>query len=213
MKRILFAAVIAVLAVSVVPSQALAQGCTVPNCGSGLPPQSPGPRSYDAFISAAYYAAYGREATCLERRSEYDRLASAAGNGTLAAEARRFVATLFMTEASYDVADFTTYTQTSEYEPINPQNNNDRVSLESFVADLYRAFLQREPDTGGLCFWANDACTMLRKHTIRAFEESIELGTLINGLYPGTRPSCPIIIDPPDGCPGSGGGFGQLCPS
>ena len=216
MKRILFAAVVAVLTVALVPSQGLAQGCTPQSCAGlpGLPPQSSLARSYDEFIMTAYYGAYGRPATCAERLIEYDRLVNAAGNGTLNAEARRFVATLFMTQASYNVQDFTTYTQRPAYEVRNPAANVDRTSLESFVADLYRAFLQREPDPAGHCFWANDACTMLRKHTIRAFEDSVEFGTLVSGLYDNGEPEC-TLIEPPGGgdCPPSGGGFGQLCPT
>jgi hypothetical protein len=81
--------------------------------------------------------------------------------------------------------------QTSEYESINPAANGDRTSLTSFIADLYRAFLQREPDDGGQCFWTNDACAVGRKHPIRAFEESIEFGRLVDGLYDdGPAPTC-----------------------
>jgi len=182
MKRVLWAALIVVLAVSVVPSQVLAQGCML-NCDglTGLPPQFPAPRSYDDFVIQTYVAAYGRFPTCFERFVEYNRLQNAAASGTLLAEARRFVATRFMTPTSYDVNDFTTYQQTTAYEARNPQSNHDRAHLEAFVTDLYRAFLQREPDAAGHCFWSNDACSTLRKHTIRAFEESIEFGRLSRG--------------------------------
>ena len=53
------------------------------------------------------------------------------------------------------------------------------------------AFLQREPDAGGQCFWTNDACAVGRKHPIRAFEVSIEFGNLVSGLYDdGPAPTC-----------------------
>jgi Domain of unknown function (DUF4214) len=203
MKRMLFAAVMAVLAVCLVPSPASAQYCTPQSCDGlpGLPPQSPDPRSYDDFIIQTYIGAYGRFPTCGERAIEYNRLANAAANGTLHAEARRFVATRFMTQASYDVNDLTTYQQTAPYESRNPAGNQDRASLESFVRDLYRAFLQREPDQAGHCFWSNDACTMGRKHTIRAFEESIEFGNLVNGLFDSGAPEC-FIRPPYDPCGG-----------
>ena len=162
-----------------------------------LPPQSPPPRSFDDFTRRAYAGAYGRFATCDERRAEYSRLVDAATTGTLLVEARRFVATLFMTQASDDAQDLTTYLQTNEYQLRNPQDNTDRASIESFIADLYRAFLQREPDPGGQCFWSNDVCSVGRKHGIRAFEESIEFGNLVNGLFDG---------GPPQGCPSVGGG-------
>lgn len=178
-----------------------AQSCQSDCTGlPGLPPQTPAARSYDEFVNLAYQGAYGRSGTCLERRTEYNRLQTAAGNGTLLAEAKRFVATLFMTQASYDAQDLTTYLQTTEYQNRNPQDNSDRASIESFVADLYRAFLQREPDLAGQCFWANDVCTEGRKKGIRAFEVSIEFESLVNGLFAGTRPLtfCPhnTFLDP-----------------
>ena len=189
MRRILAVAVFAVLAV---PLLALAQTCEQQSCDglTTLPPQSPPARSFADFITLAYQGAYGRPATCFELQNEYNRLVNAANSGTLTNEARRFVATLFMTQASYDVQDLTTYVQTSEYEAHNPNANGDRPSLTSFIADLYRAFLQREPDPGGQCFWTNDACSVGRKHPIRAFEESIEFGNLINGLFDAGLPPC-----------------------
>ena len=116
---------------------------------------------------------------------------NAAAGGTLNAEARRFVATRFMTQTSYNDPVLADYVQTTQYESINPAANGDRTSLTSFIADLYRAFLQREPDAGGQCFWTNDACAVGRKHPIRAFEVSIEFGNLVNGLYDdGPAPTC-----------------------
>ena len=207
MRKVLLAALIVVLTVAVAPSPAMAQSCTL-NCDglSGLPPQFPEPRSYDDFIIQTYFGAYGRFPTCTERLLEYNRLVNAAANGTLLAEARRFVATRFMTQASYDVNDLTTYQQTSAYEARNPAYFTDRAHLEAFVTDLYRAFLQRPPDAAGHCFWSNDACTMGRKHTIRAFEESIEFGRLVEGLYDGGEPDC--TLRDPDPC----GSYGEICP-
>ena len=188
MKRILAVAIVIVLAV---PLLAVAQTCSSESCGDSLPPQSPDARGYLEFIELAYEGAYGRPATCLELRSEYVRLVNAAAGGTLNAEARRFVATRFMTQTSYNDPSLSAYVQTTAYEAINPSANGDRASLTSFIADLYRAFLQREPDAGGQCFWTNDACSVGRKHPIRAFEESIEFGNLVNGLYDdGPAPSC-----------------------
>jgi len=180
MRRILAVAVFTVLAI---PFAALAQTCDSQSCGTGDPPHPPDARGYTDFITLAYRGAYGRPANCFELRREYLRLVNAAGSGTLNAEARRFVATLFMTQASYDTPDLTTYVQTTTYEAINPAANGDRASLESFIGDLYRAFLQREPDAGGQCFWTNDACAVGRKHPIKAFEESIEFGDLVGLLY------------------------------
>src|SRR5213593_2499543 len=100
MKRILAVAILAVLAVALVPSEALAQ--CVQNC-DGLttdPPHDSPARSYVDFINLAYSGAYGRFPTCEERESEYYALVYAASTGNITAEARRFVATLFMTQNS-----------------------------------------------------------------------------------------------------------------
>jgi hypothetical protein len=171
-----------------------AQAC-VSNC-DGLPgvgPQSPPARSFDQFVIRAYQAALNRTPTCTERRAEYFRLVNASGSSTdLNTEARRFVATLFMTQASYDVQDLITYRQTTAYQAINPQENVDRASIEAFVNDLYTSFLQRSSDPAGLCFWSNNVCQEGRKKGIRAFEVSIEFGDLTNGLFDGGPPCEPI---------------------
>jgi hypothetical protein len=152
------------------------------------------PRSYDEFIIRAYQGALGRTPTCIERQNEYNNLVNAAANGTLLAEARRFVATLFMTQASYDDPNNANYLQTSAYQARNPQDMNDLAHLQSFVADLYRAFLQREPDTPGLNFWVSNAQQEGRKKVIRAFEVSIEFGDLVSQLFDGGAPQCCTII-------------------
>ena len=113
-----------------------------------------------------------------------------------------------MTQTSYNANDLTTYQQTTAYQSRNSQFNTDRAHQAAFVTDLYHAFLQREPDAGGHCFWTNDACAG-RKHTIRAFEESIEFGRLVEGLYDLGEPDC-LIRDPGDGC-GTGGRLGEIC--
>jgi Domain of unknown function (DUF4214) len=153
-------------------------------------PQSP--RSYDEFITRAYQGAYGRNPTCAERQNEYNQLVNAAASGTLLAEARRFVATLFMTQSSYNDPNNFNYLQTSAYQARNPQDMNDTAHLQAFVADLYRAFLQREPDTPGLNFWVANAQQEGRKKVIRAFEESIEFADLVSQLFDGGPPVCCI---------------------
>lgn len=192
MRRILAVAIVAVLAV---PVLAFGQQCSQESCPSGDGPQTPDVRSYSEFITLAYEGAYGRAATCFELQREYTRLVNATSAGTRNAEARRFVATLFMTQTSYDAQDLTTYTQTTAYNAVRPMSPNDRTALSLFIADLYRAFLQREPDASGQCFWTNDACgnttaEASRKHPIRAFEESIEFGDLVIGLFDDGGPDC-----------------------
>jgi len=165
-------------------------GCEQLNCDGlpGLPPQTPAARSYDDFVRQAYVGAYGRLATCTERQNEVNLLENA---GSVSAEAARFVSTLFETQGSYDTQDLCTYTQTSAYDLRNPVSNTDRASIESFVADLYSAFLQREPDSAGQCFWANDVCSEGRKKGIIAFVASIEFGSLVGGLYDSGPVCCP----------------------
>ena len=181
-------------------------GCQC-NCDglTGLPPQNPPIRSYDSFIIKAYQGAYGRNPTCIERQAEYWNLVNVNySSATLLEEAKRFVSTRFETQQSYDIPgiDPSGYTQTSEYEQRNPSWQTDRVSLEAFVGDLYKAFLQRSPDAGGQCFWANNVCSEGRKKGIEAFKVSIEFGNLVNGLFDSGEP---CAIRPPNCRPG------QIC--
>jgi hypothetical protein len=163
-------------------------GCQC-NCDglTSLPPQNPPARTYDSFIIKAYQGAYGRNPTCPERQDEYWNLVNANYSGAaLLEEAKRFVSTRFETQQSYDSP--TEYTQTVEYEQRNPAWQTDRISLEAFVGDLYKAFLQRNPDAGGQCFWTNSVCSYGRKQGIEAFKVSIEFGNLVNGLFDGGEP-------------------------
>src|SRR5688500_13643039 len=132
------------------------------------------PRSYGEFIQGAYFGALGRFPTCFEEQAEYDALVSAASVGALHQEAQRFVSTLFLTQASYNAPDLTTYCQTPEYETINPAFCNTLVGtgLADFLTDLYRAFLLREPDSDGFNFWLSN--NNGRKHLIEAFRLSLE---------------------------------------
>jgi len=172
------------------------------NCDglSSLPPQNPSPRSYDTFIIQAYRGALGRTPTCAQRTTEYWNLQSASSSSSaLLEEARRFVSTLIETQASYNIPgiDPSGYTQTPAYEQRNPVSHVDRMSLEAFIGDLYKSFLQRSPDLGGQCFWTNSVCSNGRKQGIEAFKQSIELGSLVNGLFDSGEPcSDPNPCDP-----------------
>ena len=188
-----------------------------------LPPtasmQEPqGPRSIEEFVERAYLGAYNRFPSCFERENGYNLIASTAPNSPERhAAARRFVATLFMTQNSYDMPP-NVYVQTSAYSAINPADSGRH---RDFVTDLYQAFLQREPDTPGLDFWTNDVINNGRKHGIQAFEESIEFANIVNQLFDSgvscCFQSCPYgytfnfdtcSCEPdPYGC----GGYGQLC--
>lgn len=165
----------------------------------GIPIPEPPPRSFDEFIIQAYVGAYGAFPTCLQRLSEHNRLVANSGSiESLKTEARRFVATLFMTQTSYDSTDPNNYLQTTRYQALNSQDCDDRPHRRAFVADLYQAFLQREPDQAGHCHWSNEVCLKRvnfgingRKEVIRAFELSIEFDRLVRGLFDGGAPCCP----------------------
>lgn len=175
------------------------------------------PRSYVEFIDGAYFGALGRFPDCFEEQAEYDALMYAASVGALHQEAERFVSTLFETQASYDAADLTTYCQSAEYEAINPAFCNSFINIQSeqFLTAQYRAFLLREPDQDGFNFWLSTVPTDGRKHLIIAFADSIEFSTLVDALFPGTRPTCPPDCPecPPPPCegPNHDGHYSKLC--
>ena len=159
------------------------------------------PRSYAEFIKGAYVGALGRMPSCTEAQAEYDALANAAASGTLIEEAKRFVSTLFETQASFNVLNLTTYCQTPEYESLNPASCNANIGtgMPGFLTDLYQAFLLRDPDTSGFNWWLSN--NNGRKHLIFAFQDSGEFHTLVANLFPGSRPSCPgprcdVVVDP-----------------
>ena len=148
-------------------------------------------KSYQVFIIAAYQGAYGRNPDCAsELEPEYYAMVNAAASNALLDECKRFVSTLFETQASFDSGDLSYYYQTSEYESLNSVNNTDEASQTAFVTDLYEAFLQRSPDSDGLAFWTADVMSEGRKKGIVAFEVCDEFATLVDGLYQGSAPSC-----------------------
>lgn len=157
-------------------------------------------RSYDELITGAYLGV-GRFPTCLQRQAEYDELAYAASTGNLLGEARRFVSTLFETQASYNDPSLTAYCQTQPYESRNPAYCNAFVNNRSdeFITDLYRAFLLREPESTGFNAWMNVIPTHGRKEVLNGFRDSPEFNNLVNALYPGARPDCCVYTQCPYG--------------
>lgn len=155
-------------------------------------------RSYDELITGAYFGV-GRFPTCFQRQVEYDQLAYAASTGNLLGEARRFVSTLFETQASYDNPSLTTYCQTQPYEARNPAYCNAFVNNRSdeFITDLYRTFLLREPESSGFNAWMSVIPAHGRKEVLNGFRDSTEFYNLVNALYPGERP-CDCVYRP---CP------------
>lgn len=161
------------------------------------------PRSYSEFIRGAYLGALNRLPTCLEEQNEFDALAVAAASNDLLGEARRFVSTLFETQASYNVQDTTTYCQTSAYEAINPAYCDPFINSNSggFITDLYQGFLLREPEQTGFDAWMNTIPTAGRKEVLGGFRDSTEFSIIVANLYEGTRRCCircprGYILDP-----------------
>jgi hypothetical protein len=181
-----------------VVQKSLAQdSCLGCGCGPGPLPQDP--RSFDDFIRRAYLGALGRQPTCAERNNEYNRLVAAMPvssdpNSAFDREARRFVSTLFQTQASFDDPSLDVYAQTTAYQARNPWPDNrlNEDATRAFVTDCYHAFLQREPDAEGLCYWTKVALGEVhgRKHVLRAFEDSIEFNDLVSKLFDSGPPCC-----------------------
>jgi len=149
------------------------------------------PRSYSEFIEGAYFGALGRFPTCLEEQAEYDALAYAASTNNLLGEARRFVSTLFETQASFNDTGGT-YCQTTAYEARNPASCDPFINARSdaFIADIYGAFLLRQPDQAGFDAWMNTIPAYGRKVVLNGFRDSTEFGIIVDALYPGVRPDC-----------------------
>jgi hypothetical protein len=177
------------------------------------------PRSYSEFIRGAYLGALGRFPTCSEEQAEYDALDYAASTGNLLGEARRFVSTLFETQASFDDPGGS-YCQTNAYEARNPAYCDPFINArsDSFITDLYGAFLLRQPEQGGFDAWMSTIPDYGRKVVLNGFKNSAEFGIIVNALYPGTRRCCithcpsGYILDP-DACECVWNGCGphQIC--
>jgi hypothetical protein len=148
-------------------------------------------KSYVDFINAAYLGAYGRYPNCaFELEPEFYNMVYAASQSALQAECERFVSTLFETQDSYDAQNLTTYTQTYEYQARNPDYQTGYSAQESYVSDLYYAFLQRAPDSPGLAYWTDDVMREGRKKGIVAFDACGEFEDLVANLYEGSAPDC-----------------------
>lgn len=151
------------------------------------------PRSYVEFIDGAYFGALGRFPVCREEQAEYDALASATSAGNRLGEARRFVSTLFETQASFNDPGGI-YCQTTEYETRNPASCNPFINSQSagFITDLYGAFLLRQPEQSGFNDWMNTIPDNGRKVVLNGFRDSTEFSIIVNALFAGDRPTCVI---------------------
>jgi hypothetical protein len=168
----------------------------------------------EQFVRNAY-SAIGLTPSCATVRARVALLRSnlPTTSSAFEQEARHIVSTLIETQTSYDDATQNTYCQTTAYETRNPAycdpytdvNNSDQA--QAFVTDLYYAFLQRGPDSGGLAYWTcvvkgQGTCGVGqqgRRRVLDAFgfiPDDAEFTNLVHSLY-DNGPVCCITHCPP----------------
>lgn len=197
-RTLVFASILLLIAFLVLMPGSAGKHSPVTLTGSVASADASTPRSYSEFINGAYYGALNHFPTCQQRQSEFDALVDATAYGDRLGESRRFVSTLFETQASYDASDTTTYCQTSAYEAINPAYCNPFVNANSagFITDLYEGFLLREPEQAGFDAWMNTIPTAGRKEVLNGFRDSTEFSIIVGALYEDAQRPCCIIHCP-----------------
>jgi hypothetical protein len=133
------------------------------------------------FVSNAYQA-IGITPSCSQISLANDSLLHT--NSRLDA-AKRFVSTLFELPGSYDGQ--LSYLPTTVYTTHHGYFFDD----QSFVQDLYAAFLQRPADPGGVSFWASQVPQIGYGGVITAFGVGEEFAWLVGSLQP-TSVCCPV---------------------
>lgn len=128
-------------------------------------------KSIDQFIKDFYQGALGRQPNSTELSTWTTKLTQAQARGIqpLIGAAQDLGNTLFTS---------------SEY----PNTNTNT----QFVTDLYEAFLQRTPDSGGLNFWAGNVPGDGRDNVRRAFALSTEFTDNVAALCVGTSTSASL---------------------
>jgi hypothetical protein len=155
-------------------------------------------KSIEQFIRDAY-AGVGITPSCIAVRNENAVLEGLLPTTSAAfeQEARHFVSTLIETQASYDDATQENYCQTASYEARYPAYCNPFINTDSeaFVTDLYHAFLQREPDSGGLAYWTTEIPSQGRRRVLDAFgfiPDDAEFTNLVHSLVDTGPVCCPV---------------------
>ena len=120
------------------------------------------------FVTNLYYGALQRDPTPTELQNGINALAAAGAQGQsqLLAAATSLARSLF-TQTAYETSPYRDDAQ--------------------YVTDVYYAYTQRGPDTGGLNFWVGQL-VYGRAHICNGFEASGEFQTLVASLY-GTATS------------------------
>ena len=118
----------------------------------------------DQFVQNFFNWTLARSSFSDENTYWYDHLRVAYGQGqeALKLAAIEFGRTLF---------------ESAEYDARNRSNH-------WYVYDLYKAYLMRDPDSGGWATWEAVVATNGREYVRRGFEESGEFSTLIGNLLP-----------------------------
>lgn len=119
-------------------------------------------KSIEQFVEAFYRGALDRPPTAAEKNDRVARLrnAQAQSHGAVLAEAQALGRALF---------------ESAEYAARQRSN-------EEFVNDLYWAYLQRAPDSGGYLHWLEYTRVNGRPATVTAFAVSIEFDANVRGL-------------------------------
>jgi Domain of unknown function (DUF4214) len=144
-----------------------------------------------SFIQNAYHAV-GVTPSCADLKSANDFIQTFPdGSAGRIPDAAFFVSTLFETSASW-YSGPPTFVETSSYSSRNALTSG---ASSAFVTDLYNAFLQRTPDSGGLTYWTGrvDAYSDPaegRSRTLGAFQYSSEFMSLVESLV-SAGISCP----------------------
>jgi YD repeat-containing protein len=112
-------------------------------------------KGIDQFVKDFYQAALARQPNQTELQEWSGRLAQAQGESQLAETARTLGYTVF------DLSPSSAYTA---------RNRSDG----DFVADLYRGYLQRDPDQAGWDYWKNQVPVVGRANVREAFAQSTE---------------------------------------
>lgn len=121
----------------------------------------------EQYVRNFYLKALNREPTATELQNRLSTLQSAYAQG----------ATQFLTAMQNLGADIFT---SAEY---NEPNN------EEYVKDLYRAYLFREADAGGLATWVSACTTHGRTHVRNGFAWSVEFDVKVSGTSPYSPPA------------------------
>lgn len=118
----------------------------------------------EQYVRNFYQNALNRQPTSTELQSRLSTLQSAFTQGP----------TQFLTAMQTLGSDI--FTSTEYNEPSN----------EEYVKDLYRSYLFREPDSGGLAFWIGVCATNGREAVRAGFAWSIEFDVKVSGISPNS---------------------------